>query len=102
MKGAHKWADIRSSKGHAAVDENADMASAIEDDTALGCFGEATGIAPVVASLASNESCWVIAQVIEASGGYKLYPVQRNRGERADGPCAFEPAEGDLWQPRTP
>ncbi|MBZ6114543.1 SDR family oxidoreductase [Streptomyces olivaceus] len=48
------------------------MAAAIEADTALGRFGEVADIASVVAFLASNESRWVTAQVIEASGGYKL------------------------------
>ncbi|WP_308023857.1 SDR family oxidoreductase [Streptomyces olivaceus] len=52
--------------------ENAEMAAAIEADTALGRFGEVADIASVVAFLASNESRWVTAQVIEASGGYKL------------------------------
>lgn len=55
-----------------AVRENADMVKLIEGDTALGRFGETSDIAAVVAYLASNESRWVTAQVIEASGGYKL------------------------------
>jgi 3-oxoacyl-[acyl-carrier protein] reductase len=57
---------------NAAVRENADMVSAIERETALGRFGEVAEIASVVAFLASTESQWVTAQVIEASGGYKL------------------------------
>ncbi|MGW2174722.1 SDR family NAD(P)-dependent oxidoreductase [Streptomyces sp. NPDC001705] len=57
---------------NAAVRENADMAAAIEADTALGRFGEVSDIASVVAFLASDEGRWVTAQVIEASGGYKL------------------------------
>lgn len=57
---------------NAAVRENADMVKLIEGDTALGRFGETSDIAAVVAYLASNESRWVTAQVIEASGGYKL------------------------------
>ncbi|MEU6819588.1 SDR family oxidoreductase [Streptomyces atriruber] len=57
---------------NAAVRENAEMAAAIEADTALGRFGEVADIASVVAFLASDESRWVTAQVIEASGGYKL------------------------------
>lgn len=57
---------------NAAVRENADMVRAIEADTALGRFGEASDIASVVAFLASDEGRWVTAQVIEASGGYKL------------------------------
>ncbi len=55
-----------------AVRENADMAKAIEADTALGRFGETADIAAVVAFLASDEGRWVTAQVVEASGGYKL------------------------------
>lgn len=55
-----------------AVRENPDMVKAIEDDTALGRFGEPEDIAAVVAFLASDEGRWVTAQVIEASGGYKL------------------------------
>lgn len=57
---------------NAAVRENADMVKAIEADTALGRFGETSDIAAVVAFLASEEGRWVTAQVIEASGGYKL------------------------------
>lgn len=57
---------------NAAVRENADMVSSIETDTALGRFGEASEIAAVVAFLASDGAQWVTAQVIEASGGYKL------------------------------
>lgn len=57
---------------NAAVRENADMVKAIEADTALGRFGETSEIAATVAFLASDEGRWVTAQVIEASGGYKL------------------------------
>ncbi|MGY0490220.1 SDR family NAD(P)-dependent oxidoreductase [Streptomyces sp. WG-D5] len=57
---------------NAAVRENAGMTAAIEADTALGRFGETPDIAAVVAFLASDEGRWVTAQVIEASGGYKL------------------------------
>lgn len=57
---------------NAAVRENADMVKAIEGDTALGRFGETSDIAAVVAFLASDEGRWVTAQVIEASGGYRL------------------------------
>ncbi len=57
---------------NAAVRENAGMVKAIEADTALGRFGETSDIAAVVAFLASEEGRWVTAQVIEASGGYKL------------------------------
>lgn len=57
---------------NAAVRENADMVKAIEADTALKRFGETSDIAAVVAFLASDEGRWVTAQVIEASGGYKL------------------------------
>lgn len=57
---------------NAAVRENADMVKAIEADTALGRFGEPSEIAAVVAFLASDQGRWVTAQVIEASGGYKL------------------------------
>lgn len=57
---------------NAAVRENADMVKAIEADTALGRFGEPSDVAAVVAFLASDEGRWVTAQVIEASGGYKL------------------------------
>lgn len=57
---------------NAAVRENADIVTTIESDTALGRFGEATEIASLVAFLASEEAQFVTAQVIEASGGYKL------------------------------
>lgn len=57
---------------NAAVRGNADMVKAIEADTALGSFGEPSDIAAVVAFLASDDGRWVTAQVIEASGGYKL------------------------------
>jgi 3-oxoacyl-[acyl-carrier protein] reductase len=57
---------------NAAVRENADMVKAIEGDTALGRFGETSDISAVVAFLASDGGRWVTAQVIEASGGYKL------------------------------
>jgi NAD(P)-dependent dehydrogenase (short-subunit alcohol dehydrogenase family) len=45
---------------------------AIADGTALGRYGVATDIADVVAFLASDDSRWVTAQTIEASGGYSL------------------------------
>lgn len=57
---------------NAAVRENAEMVAAIEADTALGRFGETADIAAVVAFLASDQGRWITAQVIEASGGYKL------------------------------
>jgi len=57
---------------NAAVRENADMVKAIEADTALGRFGESSDIAAVVAFLASGQGRWITAQVIEASGGYRL------------------------------
>jgi 3-oxoacyl-[acyl-carrier protein] reductase len=57
---------------NAAVRESNEMVAAIETDTALGRFGEASDIAAVVAFLASDEGRWVTAQVIETSGGYKL------------------------------
>jgi len=57
---------------NSAVRENADMVKAIEVDTALRRFGEPSDIAAVVAFLASDEGRWITAQVIEASGGYKL------------------------------
>ncbi|APO70573.1 short-chain dehydrogenase/reductase SDR family protein (plasmid) [Rhizobium gallicum] len=57
---------------NAAVRESAEMVKAIEDDTALGRFGETSDVAAVVAFLASDAARWVTAQVIEASGGYKL------------------------------
>lgn len=57
---------------NAGVRENAEMVKAIEADTALGRFGETSDIAAVVAFLASDEGRWITAQVIEASGGYRL------------------------------
>lgn len=57
---------------NAAVRENQDIVKAVIGDTALGRFGETSDIAAVVAFLASHEGRWVTAQVIEASGGYKL------------------------------
>jgi len=57
---------------NATVRENTEITKAIEEDTALGRFGEPSEIAAVVAFLASDEGRWVTAQVIEASGGYKL------------------------------
>ncbi|ODR15773.1 SDR family NAD(P)-dependent oxidoreductase [Mycolicibacterium porcinum] len=57
---------------NAAVRENADLVSVIKAETVLGRFGEASEIAAVVAFLASEDGRWVTAQVIEASGGYKL------------------------------
>ncbi|WP_409741109.1 SDR family NAD(P)-dependent oxidoreductase [Ferrovibrio sp.] len=57
---------------NATVRENADMVKAIEADTALGRFGETSDIAAVVAFLASEGGRWITAQVIEASGGYRL------------------------------
>lgn len=57
---------------NAAVRDNAAMVKAIEADTALGRFGETSEIAAIVAFLASEEGRWVTAQVIEASGGYRL------------------------------
>ncbi|ACU62561.1 SDR family NAD(P)-dependent oxidoreductase [Chitinophaga pinensis] len=57
---------------NAAVRENVDIVKTVIGDTALGRFGETSDIAAVVAFLASYEGRWVTAQVIEASGGYKL------------------------------
>ncbi|MDI4234146.1 SDR family oxidoreductase [Bradyrhizobium sp. Arg237L] len=57
---------------NAAVRKNSDMVKAIEADTALGRFGETSDVAAVVAFLSSDEGRWVTAQIIEASGGYKL------------------------------
>ncbi|WP_341964127.1 SDR family oxidoreductase [Pseudomonas sp. RC10] len=57
---------------NAAVREDAGMVKAIEADTALGRFGETDDVAAIVAFLASEEGRWITAQVIEASGGYKL------------------------------
>ncbi len=57
---------------NAAVRENPELVKAIEGETALGRFGETSDVAAVVAFLASEEGRWVTAQVIEASGGYKL------------------------------
>lgn len=57
---------------NAAVRENTDMVKAIGVDTALGCFGETSDVASVVAFLASDEGRWVTGQVVEASGGYRL------------------------------
>jgi len=57
---------------NAAVRENGDIVKAIETDTALGRFGEATDIAEVVGFLASDQGGWVTGQIVEASGGYRL------------------------------
>ncbi|WP_256600524.1 MULTISPECIES: SDR family oxidoreductase [unclassified Pseudomonas] len=57
---------------NAAVRENPDTVKAIEADTALGRFGDTADITSVVAFLASDAERWITAQVIEASGGYKL------------------------------
>jgi 3-oxoacyl-[acyl-carrier protein] reductase len=45
---------------------------AITQGTSLGRFGVPSDIADVVAFLASDDSRWVTAQIIEASGGYSL------------------------------
>lgn len=58
---------------NAAVRENTEMVKSIESDTALGRFGDTTEIASVVAFLASKDGGWVTGQIIEASGGYRLY-----------------------------
>ncbi|QES90906.1 SDR family oxidoreductase [Rhizosphaericola mali] len=57
---------------NAAVRENQNIVKAIETDTALGRFGEATDIAEVVVFLASDKGGWITGQVVEASGGYRL------------------------------
>ena len=47
---------------NAAVRESADMVKAIEDDTALGRFGESADIAAVVAFLVSDRAQWITTQ----------------------------------------
>jgi 3-oxoacyl-[acyl-carrier protein] reductase len=51
---------------------NEESKKSIQSITALGRIGKAEDIADVAAFLASNDSHWVTAQYIEASGGIRL------------------------------
>lgn len=52
--------------------KNDDMRKAIADQTALGRIGHADDIGPLIALLLSDDSQWVNAQRIEASGGMHI------------------------------
>lgn len=54
------------------VTENPEQASAVIDATALRRFGTPEEIADIVHALASPAGRWVTAQVIDASGGFRL------------------------------
>ena len=57
---------------NAHVMEDADAARMVIDNTALARFGQPQEIADVVHMLAGPGGRWVTAQVIDASGGFKL------------------------------
>ena len=57
--------------GGGAVRDNAGLNAALASQTALGRVGEAEDIGPVMAALLSEETHWVNAQRIEASGGMR-------------------------------
>ncbi len=63
---------IETDFGGGAVRDNAQMNQFIASQTALGRVGLPDDIGPVVAFLCSDESRWVTAQRLEASGGMFL------------------------------
>ena len=54
------------------VRDNPDVAKAIAGMTALGRPGQPDDIGPMIASLLSEDNCWVNAQRIEVSGGMRI------------------------------
>lgn len=59
-------------EGTAGMTGNSETVEKISRQTALGRIGEADDISGIIAFLASDQSRWVTAQKIEASGGYHL------------------------------
>lgn len=59
-------------EGTADMTGNSETVEKISRQTALGRIGEADDISGIIAFLASDQSRWVTAQKIEASGGYHL------------------------------
>ena len=59
-------------EGTAGMTASGDTVSYFSSQTALGRLGEPDDIADVVAFLAGDNSRWITAQTIEASGGYHL------------------------------
>jgi 3-oxoacyl-[acyl-carrier protein] reductase len=59
-------------EGTAGMTASNETVKVFADKTALGRIGEPQDIADVIAFLANDNSRWVTAQSIEASGGYHL------------------------------
>jgi NAD(P)-dependent dehydrogenase (short-subunit alcohol dehydrogenase family) len=54
------------------VRDNPDVNKRVADMTALGRAGLPDDIGPMIASLLSEDNCWVNAQRIEVSGGMSI------------------------------
>lgn len=63
---------IETDFGHGAVRDNKELNHLIASQTALGRVGLPDDIGSMVASLLSEDNCWVTAQRIEVSGGQAL------------------------------
>ena len=63
---------IETDFGGGVVRDNSQLNEMIASQTALGRVGQADDIGGVVASLLSDEMCWVNGQRIEVSGGIQL------------------------------
>ncbi len=59
-------------EGTSGMTSNDDTVKYMAGQTVLGRLGEATDIADIIALIANDDSRWVTAQTIEASGGYHL------------------------------
>lgn len=62
----------RTRLGDNAFERFPELAEPLAADTALGRIGEPDDVGLAIAALCSEESRWITAQSIEASGGYKL------------------------------
>ncbi len=63
---------IETDFNHAAIRNNPQFKAQLASLTAMGRTGEPNDIGGIIAFLCSDESRWITAQRIEASGGIRL------------------------------